>query len=210
MGSNSMTLSCAAAAGSPASARAFGRLAVLAASASASSILVATSDGLNDVSGRPLGTDFSNVYAAGTYVLDGKPAAAFDWPAQHARERQIFGATDAVLRLALSALFPVRRRAAGADALHALALAVVAGGDACALSRHGAADPGRLDWPLRNDGAGTTLRWQTGCGCCWRSPSRRCSSTSATATTAFSPRRCSAARWWCSTAAAARRQSCSA
>ena len=49
------------------------------------------SDGINDYRGRPLGTDFSNVYAAGTHVLDGKPAAAFDWPAQHARERQIFG-----------------------------------------------------------------------------------------------------------------------
>jgi hypothetical protein len=31
--------------------------------------LIATSDGRNDRFGRPLGTDFSNVYAAGTYVL---------------------------------------------------------------------------------------------------------------------------------------------
>ncbi len=36
--------------------------------------LIATSNGLNDRFGRPLGTDFSNVYAAGTYVLDGQPA----------------------------------------------------------------------------------------------------------------------------------------
>jgi alpha-1,2-mannosyltransferase len=66
-------------------------LAVLAASVIGFAFLVVTSDGRNDYQGRPLGTDFSNVYAAGTYVLDGKPAAAFDWPAQHARERQIFG-----------------------------------------------------------------------------------------------------------------------
>src|SRR3954470_13987893 len=66
-------------------------LAVLAASALGFVFLVVTSDGRNDYQGRPLGTDFSNVYAAGTYVLDGNAAAAFDWPSQHARERQIFG-----------------------------------------------------------------------------------------------------------------------
>jgi hypothetical protein len=66
-------------------------LAVLAASMIGLAFVVATSDGLNDYQGRPLGTDFSNVYAAGTYVLDGKPAAPFDWPMQHARERAIFG-----------------------------------------------------------------------------------------------------------------------
>jgi hypothetical protein len=66
-------------------------LAVLAASAIGFAFLVATSDGLNDYQGRPLGTDFSNVYAAGSHVRDGHAAAAFDWPAQHARERAIFG-----------------------------------------------------------------------------------------------------------------------
>ena len=66
-------------------------LAVLAASAIGFAFLVVTSDGRNDYQGRPLGTDFSNVYAAGTYVLEGHAAAAFDWPAQHAREKQIFG-----------------------------------------------------------------------------------------------------------------------
>lgn len=54
--------------------------------------LMATADGLNDRLNRPLGTDFSNVYAAGTYVLDGEPAKPFDPPAQHAREQAIFGA----------------------------------------------------------------------------------------------------------------------
>ncbi|MBX3553634.1 MAG: DUF2029 domain-containing protein [Pseudolabrys sp.] len=55
-------------------------------------VLLATADGLNDRLGRPLGTDFSNVYAAGTYVLDGDPAKPFDPPAQQAREQAIFGA----------------------------------------------------------------------------------------------------------------------
>jgi hypothetical protein len=67
-------------------------LAVLVASAIGFAFVIATSDGLNDYQGRPLGTDFSNVYAAGSYVLDGRAAAPFDWPAQHAREQAIFGA----------------------------------------------------------------------------------------------------------------------
>ena len=65
--------------------------AVLVASLAGLVWLAATSDGLNDTQGRPLGTDFSNVYAAGTYVLDGAPAAPFDPPRQFAREQAIFG-----------------------------------------------------------------------------------------------------------------------
>lgn len=53
--------------------------------------LAATSNGLNDYQGRPLGTDFSNVYAAGKYVLDGKPEAPFNPPLQHKKEQEIFG-----------------------------------------------------------------------------------------------------------------------
>jgi alpha-1,2-mannosyltransferase len=66
-------------------------LAVLTASFGGLAFLWASSDGLNDYQGRPLGTDFSNVYAAGTYVLDGRAQAPFDLPAQHAREQAIFG-----------------------------------------------------------------------------------------------------------------------
>ncbi|MEN3379541.1 MAG: alpha,2-mannosyltransferase [Hyphomicrobiales bacterium] len=66
-------------------------LAVLVASAGGLLYLVATSDGLMDYQDRPLGTDFSNVYAAGTYVLEGRPAAPFDPRLQHTREREIFG-----------------------------------------------------------------------------------------------------------------------
>src|SRR6187551_1178639 len=53
--------------------------------------ILATAHGLIDYQGRPIGTDFSNVYAAGSYVVDGRPAAPFDADMQHARERQIFG-----------------------------------------------------------------------------------------------------------------------
>lgn len=64
---------------------------VLIASAAGFAFLVATAHGGVDRQGRPLGTDFSNVYAAGTYVLEGKPDVPFDPPRQDAREQEIFG-----------------------------------------------------------------------------------------------------------------------
>jgi hypothetical protein len=64
---------------------------VLVAGLVGAAFLIATSDGLNDRFDRPLGTDFSNVYAAGTYVLDGQPAAPFDPSRQYAREQAVFG-----------------------------------------------------------------------------------------------------------------------
>jgi hypothetical protein len=66
-------------------------LALLAAMVLGAGFLIATSNGLNDRFGRPLGTDFSNVYAAGSYVLDGEPSAPFDPAKQYAREQAIFG-----------------------------------------------------------------------------------------------------------------------
>jgi len=66
--------------------------AILIASIAGSLYLVFTAHGRIDSQGRPLGTDFSNVYAAGTYVLDGDPDAPFDPSRQHAREQEIFGA----------------------------------------------------------------------------------------------------------------------
>jgi alpha-1,2-mannosyltransferase len=54
--------------------------------------LAATSDGLNDYKRRPLGTDFSNVYAAGKWVRAGEPAAPYAPARQHAMEQRIFGA----------------------------------------------------------------------------------------------------------------------
>jgi energy-converting hydrogenase Eha subunit C len=67
-------------------------IAILFASTAGFLYLVATAHGGVDLQGRPLGTDFSNVYAAGTYVNDGQAAAAFDPPRQFAREQAIFGA----------------------------------------------------------------------------------------------------------------------
>jgi hypothetical protein len=64
---------------------------LLIASAAGFALLVVTAHGDVDRQGRPLGTDFSDIYAAGTYVLDGNPAAPFDLPRQHAREQALFG-----------------------------------------------------------------------------------------------------------------------
>ena len=54
--------------------------------------LVATADGIVDYQRRPLGTDFSNVYAAGKWVLEGRPEAPFVPALQHEMEKRVFGA----------------------------------------------------------------------------------------------------------------------
>ena len=54
--------------------------------------LLVRSDGLVDYQNRPLGTDFSNVYAAGKWVLERRPEAPFSPALQHEMERKIFGA----------------------------------------------------------------------------------------------------------------------
>ena len=48
---------------------------LLAVSLAAAVIWIALSDGLIDRNGKPIGTDFSNVWAAGNLVLRGEPAA---------------------------------------------------------------------------------------------------------------------------------------
>jgi Glycosyltransferase family 87 len=53
-------------------------------------IWIALADGLIDRQGKPIGTDFSNVWAAGRLVLDGEPAAPYDPVRQHAAEQQAF------------------------------------------------------------------------------------------------------------------------
>jgi hypothetical protein len=45
--------------------------------------------GTVDAMGRPLGTDFSNVYAAGYMANQGRAADVWDWPSEHAVEKQI-------------------------------------------------------------------------------------------------------------------------
>jgi alpha-1,2-mannosyltransferase len=67
--------------------------AILGVSGLALAYLVVTSHGLVDTQGRPLGTDFSSFYAAGTHVLDGHPDAPYDIARQHARQQEIFGPT---------------------------------------------------------------------------------------------------------------------
>ena len=51
--------------------------------------LFATAHGTVDALGRPLGTDFSNVWTAGWMADQGRAAAAWDWSTQHAVQKQI-------------------------------------------------------------------------------------------------------------------------
>ncbi len=54
--------------------------------------LLLTAHGLNDHEGRPLGTDFSDIYAAGLAALRGHAADPFDIYRQAQMERTLFGA----------------------------------------------------------------------------------------------------------------------
>jgi len=58
--------------------------------------LAFTAHGTTDYAGRPLGSDFSNVYAAGVAALHGDAAAPFDIARQSAQERAIFGAATPI------------------------------------------------------------------------------------------------------------------
>ncbi len=51
---------------------------------------IAASDGLIDRNGQPIGTDFSNVYAAGALTWQGRSAEAYSPPLQHAAEKAVF------------------------------------------------------------------------------------------------------------------------
>jgi len=53
---------------------------------------IALSGGLIDPNGKPIGTDFSSFYAAGSLALEGRAGEVYDMAAHHAREQQIFGA----------------------------------------------------------------------------------------------------------------------
>jgi hypothetical protein len=55
---------------------------------------IAASDGLIDRNGKPLGTDFSNVYAAGSLTWQGRPAEAYQPALQHAAEKAVFGGRE--------------------------------------------------------------------------------------------------------------------
>lgn len=53
--------------------------------------LFLTAEGITDTFGRPLGTDFANVYAAGQMAREGQAAAVYDWAAHHAAQKAIAG-----------------------------------------------------------------------------------------------------------------------
>jgi alpha-1,2-mannosyltransferase len=53
---------------------------------------IALSGGLIDPNGKPIGTDFSSFYAAGSLALEGRAGEVYDMAAHYAREQQIFGA----------------------------------------------------------------------------------------------------------------------
>ena len=55
---------------------------------------IALSDGLIDRNGKPIGTDFSNVYAAGTLTWQGRPADAYQPARQHDAETAVFGGRE--------------------------------------------------------------------------------------------------------------------
>jgi Glycosyltransferase family 87 len=55
---------------------------------------IAVSDRLIDRNGKPIGTDFSNVYAAGTLTWQGRPAEAYVPALQHAQEKASFGGRE--------------------------------------------------------------------------------------------------------------------
>ena len=55
---------------------------------------IGLSDGLIDRNGKPLGTDFSNVHAAGTLTWQGRPADAYAPALQHQAEKAIFGGRE--------------------------------------------------------------------------------------------------------------------
>ena len=55
---------------------------------------IALSDGMVDRNGKPIGTDFSNPYAAGTLAWAGRPADAYEPALQHAAEKAVFDGRD--------------------------------------------------------------------------------------------------------------------
>lgn len=55
-----------------------------------SALVITATPELLDFKGRPLGTDFANVWSAGTLALEGQGALAYDWSAHHAVQQRMF------------------------------------------------------------------------------------------------------------------------
>jgi alpha-1,2-mannosyltransferase len=74
-------------------ARAYSLILLAAATLGFAGWVALSSDGI-DRNGKPIGTDFSNVYAAGTLLWQGRPADAYVPSLQHAAERAVFDGRD--------------------------------------------------------------------------------------------------------------------
>jgi Glycosyltransferase family 87 len=57
-------------------------------------LYVATSHGLIDLNGKPLGPDFIDVYAAGKMALNGHAPAVYNWAQHHMAEKAVFGGRE--------------------------------------------------------------------------------------------------------------------
>ena len=60
-------------------------------------MLAATAHGTLDYMGRPLGTDYSQVWTAGRMVWDGRAAAVWDWPSHFAVQQAFHQSTNVPL-----------------------------------------------------------------------------------------------------------------
>ena len=56
--------------------------------------ILLTATGTVDAWGRPIGTDFSNVWTAGWMADHGRAAAAWDWPSHHRVQQALHGRAD--------------------------------------------------------------------------------------------------------------------
>jgi hypothetical protein len=72
----------------------FAAWASIAVTAAALAATFATATGTVDAWGRPLGTDFSQMWTAGRMALDGHAAGAYDWGAHHAVQQLTHGRAD--------------------------------------------------------------------------------------------------------------------
>ena len=147
---------------------------------------IALSDGLVDRNGKPIGTDFSSFYAAGSLVLDGRAGDVYNMAAHYAREQQIFGPATPYYGWLYPPIFLL---VATPLALLPYALALIVWQSAT-FALYLASSPRSC---ARR---GATVARSPGSGCRSPRPSPPSSSISVTARTAFSPRDCSGRRCW--------------
>ena len=173
--------------------------AILCVGAASIVFMLVTAHGPVDMQGRPLGTDFSSFYSAGTYVLEGNAQAPYDLARQHAREQAIFGEATPfyswfyppffLFIIAALALLPY-----GTALMTWQVVTLVL----YLLAIRAIVSPSpRLRGEGRDEGASPRGSRIRGKNSFLPSPSRPCSSISVTDRMASSPQRCLAARWPC-------------